>query len=159
VNTLIVWIQHIPEYQRPHSLDTMLIGIVARWWDVHLQPYQEWVIMVEVMCEQFSIREIVPHITYICARGWLAKKWHGAGHIHLNILCAHPNHPPIPPIPKKIVELTWKPPKPTLETISQFINLEESFREISSFFPNPMEKPDKIDRCVDEIFHQWILQE
>jgi len=41
MDTLIAWMQHIPKHQRPHVLDIVLIGIPARRWVVHLQPYQE----------------------------------------------------------------------------------------------------------------------
>jgi hypothetical protein len=42
VDTLIVWIWYILEYQRPRALDSILTGILARWWVAHHQPYQEW---------------------------------------------------------------------------------------------------------------------
>jgi hypothetical protein len=35
VDTFITWIQHIPEHQRPCTLDTILIGIISQWWDAH----------------------------------------------------------------------------------------------------------------------------
>jgi hypothetical protein len=100
------------------------------------------------------MRETVPHITYLCSRGWLAKKRRGECHKYLNHKCACQLL-----IPKFFFELTSKPPTPTLEIISQDININESFNKIPPLPSHPMVATDEINGRIDELLHEWILLE
>jgi hypothetical protein len=60
VDTLIARIQPIPENHHTCTLDYVLIGIPVQWWEVHREPYREWVV-VEV-----SMQEIFRPMTSIC---------------------------------------------------------------------------------------------
>jgi len=106
------------------------------------------------MHEIFGMRETVPHITYLCSRGCLAKKRCGECHKYLNHKCACQLL-----IPKFFFELTSKPPTPTLEIISRDININESFNKIPPLPSHPMVATDEINSRIDEILHQWILLE
>jgi hypothetical protein len=41
VDTLLALIRHIPKYHWPHTLDSIMKGITAGWWDARRGSYHE----------------------------------------------------------------------------------------------------------------------
>jgi hypothetical protein len=44
------------------TLDTMLIGILVRWWDAHREPYREWEVVEASMCVVLSNSSFILNI-------------------------------------------------------------------------------------------------
>jgi hypothetical protein len=55
LDTLIAWIQCIPEYERPHALNSVLIGICSCWWDAHQDSYRKCESIEASMQELFQL--------------------------------------------------------------------------------------------------------
>ena len=51
VDKFIAWMHHITKHHQVLSLDTILLGIPAQWWEVHQEPPHEWEAMEDSMRE------------------------------------------------------------------------------------------------------------
>jgi hypothetical protein len=53
VDAFIIWMQHILKHNWVCTLDTMLIGILAQWWDMHQEHLREWEAVQDSIRERF----------------------------------------------------------------------------------------------------------
>jgi hypothetical protein len=71
MDTLIAWINIVPKNQWALSLDRILIGIHARWWEVHREPHQPWVAIKASMQERFRTDVDIIHYMCSCESQWI----------------------------------------------------------------------------------------
>jgi hypothetical protein len=74
VDTFIAWMHHILEHQHVHALDTLIIGILAQWWEAHGDLPYEWATLEDSMRERFIQDIDVSRYMCSCGRRWIKKQ-------------------------------------------------------------------------------------